>query len=521
MPPLPGWLRDDRTVVVGLLFVAAVLRFIDLPTRGTWDADQGHDMLVLRSLVRDGQIPLLGPPTSIGDFHHGAWYYYLLAPAAALGGAAPAAVVAAIAATGVAAVGVTWWVGRMLGGPVAGFVAGLVMAVSASAIEESTFIWNPSLIPLSSSLLLLGALRAWQTRRARWWLLAAAGLVVTMQAHVLAAVLVPPVAALFLADVRRRPVGAERGALRRVGLGALAIFAIGYLPLAVHELTTGFTETGAVLDYLREGGEPVALGPVARILFVAIRILAWPLTGLVTDAFVAAVVASAAVIAVLVWRARAPARSVDMGERTAARWMAGTLVWCAVALALAASSLATVVPGLPNDHYHAFLDPIVFVTLGLGAAALWRAGGPADVSLTALARGAAVIGVVALLAFNVARWPAPVAADGGWPAARDAAERIGRSTGDRPVALLGLPDFKPADAIGFPLVARGVAVVPAAASDVLVVVCDRLFEEAIGAACGGPAEEAAVGPPSRFVILADRFDASTRTSVSVYLARDR
>ena len=39
---------------------------------GTWDADQGHDMLVLRAFVRDGVVPLLGPPTSIGDFHHGA-----------------------------------------------------------------------------------------------------------------------------------------------------------------------------------------------------------------------------------------------------------------------------------------------------------------------------------------------------------------------------------------------------------------------------------------------------------------
>ena len=37
-------------------------------------------MLVLWRLIHDHQIPLLGPPTSIGDFHHGALYYYLLAP---------------------------------------------------------------------------------------------------------------------------------------------------------------------------------------------------------------------------------------------------------------------------------------------------------------------------------------------------------------------------------------------------------------------------------------------------------
>ena len=122
-------------------------------------------MLVLRALVRDGVVPLLGPPTSIGDFHHGAVYYYLLAPSAALtGGDSPLAVTLQIALFGIAAVGVTWWLARSIAGPVAGFVAGLAMAVSASAVEESTFIWNPNLIALSSAVALAGAWRAWSTR---------------------------------------------------------------------------------------------------------------------------------------------------------------------------------------------------------------------------------------------------------------------------------------------------------------------------------------------------------------------
>ena len=72
---------------------------------GTWDADQGHDMLVLRALTQLGELPLLGPPTSIGDVHHGVLYYYLLAPAAWLSGSDPVAVTAMIALCGVAAVG--------------------------------------------------------------------------------------------------------------------------------------------------------------------------------------------------------------------------------------------------------------------------------------------------------------------------------------------------------------------------------------------------------------------------------
>ena len=191
-----------------LLAVAAALRLPDLATRGTWDADQGHDMLVLRALVRDGVVPLLGPPTSIGDFHHGAVYYYLLAPSAALtGGDSPLAVTLEIALFGIAAVGVTWWLARSIAGPIAGFVAGLAMAVSASAVEESTFIWNPNLIALSSAVALAGAWRAWSTGRARWWLLAAVGTAVTMQCHVLGVTLLPVIGALLVADARRQAPG--------------------------------------------------------------------------------------------------------------------------------------------------------------------------------------------------------------------------------------------------------------------------------------------------------------------------
>ena len=71
-------------------------------------------------------------------------------------------------------------------------MAGLATAVSAAAIDESTFIWNPNLIALSSALALAGAWRAW-TRRVdrRWWLLAAIGTAMTMQCHVLGVALLP------------------------------------------------------------------------------------------------------------------------------------------------------------------------------------------------------------------------------------------------------------------------------------------------------------------------------------------
>ena len=193
-----------------------------------------------------------------------------------------------------------------------------------------------------------------------------------------------------------------------------------------------------------------------------------------------------------------------------------TLAWSILALTVAASGLATVIPGLPNDHYHAFADPIVFAAVGLGAAALarWR---PAKASIpvgTAVAAGL----VAVLVVFNLSRQPPAVVADGGWPAARAAAARV-MSIAPSPISLASLPNFKSADAMRFPLVAAGAEVPPGTAEPATqpatrVVLCDSLFETAIGAACGGPAEDALVGK----IELVDRFEAAPGRWVSVYLA---
>ena len=538
---------DRRRVVllavpVALLVIAAVLRLPNLATRGTWDSDQGHDMLVLRQLVQDGVIPLLGPPTSIGDVHHGALYYYLLAPAAALtGGDSPLAVVLVIALAGIAAVLVTWWLARDIAGPVAGIVAGLGMAVSASAVDESTFIWNPNLIALSSAVALVGAWRAWSTGRPRWWLLAGLGTAITMQCHVLGVTLLPIVAVPLIIDARRRTIARERRSVINNGLGALALVLLAFVPLAIHELTTNFSEVQAALAYLRQGGDPNALNPVLRFLVIGVRVASWPLSGLITDAPVAALVSTAIVIGLAIL---AVIRG-DLRERQAARWLGLGLLWTAAFLTFASPSLATVVPGLPNDHYHAFADPMVFTILGIGAAVLWRwgttHGGTADDGATPVDAGAAsaaadsgriatsitpgrilvIVLAVGFLGFNLARQPPAVHPDGGFPAADAAALRIIEAGGTE-LTLRSIPGFKSTEAYAYPLVRAGASVnVDSGSGPVtdpvgsLVVICDSLFTPVVGAPCGGSAE-ATVAPPDRYGDPVLRFEAQPGRTISVY-----
>jgi hypothetical protein len=511
-----------------IALLAAFLRFVDLPTRGTWDADQGHDMLVLRDLVQQGAIPLLGPPTSIGDFHHGMLYYLLLAPAAAVSGADPTAVTAWIALGGVVAVAVTGWLARAIAGPIAGIVAALLLAVSASAVEESTFIWNPNLIALSSSIALAASWHAWQTRRAAWWVVAGAAAVVTMHCHVLGVILTPVIAGLLVADLRRRGREGAAGGPNAV-LGAAAVWVViallSYVPLAIHELQSDSSELRAAVAFLTGGGGPAAVSLPARLPIVLLRVLGWPLTGLITAAPVPTILAAVLVIVLTVWRGwLAPATD----ERTAIRWLGLGLLWTVLALAVGASSLATVVLGLPNDHYHAFADPMVVVLVGVGVAALIRRAS-APVSAPAVRLAPAVVGAVvlaALLGWNATHQPPAVAADGGWPAAETAAARILVATGGGPMALDSLPAVKSADAIRFPVerLAPGSVVTGASGSQAIrtarVILCDQLFHETIGQDCGGPAEDAAIqgliGGSSAPPTVLDRFEAAPCRWVTIY-----
>ena len=538
MPDRPG--RRELLALLAILALAAVLRLPGLDQRGHWDADQGHDMLVLRALATEGEVPLLGPRTSIGTFHHGAVYYYLLAPAALLSNADPVAVTGEIALIGIAAVAATWWLGRLLAGSLAGLMAAVLAAVSPAGIDESTFIWNPNLIPLAAALAFGGAIRAWQAREPWWWLLSGAGAMVTMQCHILGVVILPPLLLLFLADVRRRRrAGARVAPLLRAGAGASLIIVAGYLPLAIHELGHDFSETRAILAYLAGGGGPSDLGLGGRLAMVGLRSVAWPLAGLITDrpavTLVSVTVAVALITPLAISRRAVPGDG--SGRPAMARWLLGTLAWSIIALALFAPGLAVVTPGLPNDHYHAFLDPLVLALVGAGLARIARTGGRASSALpgampsrvsTALAAVAplaspAIAGAMGtiLVAGAILGWPPAVADDGGWRLADQAAERVvGETAGSGEVALVGIPPFKTADALRFPLERRGLVPLADGATggpgSVTVVVCDPLFDDVVGMPCGGPAEDSWAAGQARAVHLTDRFEAGPRRVISIY-----
>ncbi len=136
------------------------------------------------------------------------------------------------------------------------------------------------------------------------------------------------------------------------------------------------------------GGREAATGVLDRIVTVGLRSITWPVTGLITDRLVVSLIGAAdrdgAGRHRGAWGVGGGDRPGGAGGcgaaaarlRSTSRPFAGSpprLGYSVVALAVFAPSLAVIVPELPNDHYHAFLDPIVLTLVGVGLARL--AGG--------------------------------------------------------------------------------------------------------------------------------------------------
>jgi hypothetical protein len=361
--------------------------------------------------------------------------------------------------------------------------------------------------------------------------------------------LLPIVGVPFVLDARRRPMG-------RVPLVILAVFVAAYLPLLANELTRDLSEFHAAIAYIGAGGSSTDIALPIRFGIVWLRVVSWPLVGLIIDGFVAGAIALLVVTAIVIWRWFTGREGRD---QLVVRWFGLGLVWTAVFLTVAAPSLASVVRGLPNDHYHAFADPMVVVLVGIGAAALIR-------ELRApLGAGIVAAGVAALIGWNLLHLPPALNPDGGYPAAEEAAVRVdaaltGAEVGrDEVVLVRSLPDFKSTEAIVYPLALLGrayigevpksvapgsagavppsmasqtppparvpetvplgtapPAVPPAATPRALVLLCDDLFRDANLAACGGPAE-ARITPDSgggAWGALLDRFVAAPGRWVS-------
>ena len=137
--------RLEWLLLAAILAVGAWLRFSHLDLL-EFQGDEAFAAQLALGFVKHGKLPLAGLMSSVGVTNP-PLFSYLLIPMFAIS-ENPVVVSCCIATLGLAAVGMTWHIGRKYYGPTAGLVAAAFFAVSPWAVIYSRKIWAQDFVPV-------------------------------------------------------------------------------------------------------------------------------------------------------------------------------------------------------------------------------------------------------------------------------------------------------------------------------------------------------------------------------------
>lgn len=227
-------------MILVLTILAAWLRLYRLGPSLQFLGDQGRDALVMHRLLTSGDLPFIGPITSVGGFYLGPLYYYLMAPWLWLARFNPVGPAVATAILGALTVPVLYWVGKKLFSHRVGLWAAGLYALAYIPISETRSAWNPNPMPLAALGILYGFYLANYQNKPKGLLLAAVSLGAALQLHYMI---------VFLAPLIIWQVILARKHFRQL-LAGLAILLVMMLPLFLFEIKNNWLNVKGLSEFL-------------------------------------------------------------------------------------------------------------------------------------------------------------------------------------------------------------------------------------------------------------------------------
>lgn len=247
------FIKKNPTEVAVFAFIilsALFLRIYKIDSYMTFLGDEGRDALMIKRILTTGDIPLIGPPTSIGNMYLGPLYYYMMAVPMALSWLNPVAAAVMVALIGSATVGLVYFFSRIWFGMTAAIVASVLYTISPVTITYSRSSWNPNPAPFFALLALLGLYLARKRNNFKWFILSGASLAFAVQMHYLALILLPIYGFLWIYELvimRKHKTG-----MKNFWLGtilSILIFLILMSPLLIFDLKHNWMNFRAISTF--------------------------------------------------------------------------------------------------------------------------------------------------------------------------------------------------------------------------------------------------------------------------------
>lgn len=157
-----------RKQIFLFVVLAFILRIIFIPGGAvSFHYDMSRDAFEALKIIKENDLKILGPPTSVPGLFHGPLYYYLIAPFYALGSGDPAVVTIFLSfLNSLTVIPIMLLAKDLFRKTIWALLSGLFFAVSFEAAQYGPWLSNPSPAMLTLGLYFLG-LRFWQKGNTR------------------------------------------------------------------------------------------------------------------------------------------------------------------------------------------------------------------------------------------------------------------------------------------------------------------------------------------------------------------
>jgi len=260
-----SWIKknpQEAFLLFIILGVAAFLRLYKIGDYMTFLGDEGRDAIIVRRLLVNGDLILIGPGTSIGNMYLGPLYYYLIAPALLLANFSPVGPAVFIALLGIITVFLVYWIGREWFGKAGGITASFLYTLSSVVIIYARSSWNPNIMPFFALLVIYSLWRLWDRRQ--WYSLLVLGIsyAFVLQSHYLGLLLLPTIGLFWLAtlfEIRDKKYEIRR--FLKFSLISVSLFAFLMSPLVIFDARHGWQNFTAINKFFSERQTTVSARP--------------------------------------------------------------------------------------------------------------------------------------------------------------------------------------------------------------------------------------------------------------------
>ena len=245
--------KPDFIPFLLIILTAAFLRMYRIGSYMTFLGDEGRDVIVAREIL-SGNITLLGPRASAGDFFLGPIYYYMIAPFLLLTNYDPVGPAIMVALFGVGTVALVYFFAKEFFGMKAALIASILYAISPLVIAYSRSSWNPNPMPFFSMLTFYALYKAGEKKSLKLFFAVGFLVGIMMQLHYLTVFIISIIALYVLIstffELKRKSLGVQvKNLFIHSGSILLGFFA-GFAPFLAFEIRHNFPNIRTILRFI-------------------------------------------------------------------------------------------------------------------------------------------------------------------------------------------------------------------------------------------------------------------------------